>query len=63
MSTAMKWMEIELLNSISLKRQEMIQVGQEKGLTSEETLQVSQELDEIIVKYQTIKKRSFFAIA
>ncbi|GGE70955.1 aspartyl-phosphate phosphatase Spo0E family protein [Priestia taiwanensis] len=63
MSTTLKWMEKELLQTISLKRQEMIRVGEKTGLTSEETLQISQELDEVIVKYQAIKTSSFFAIA
>jgi Spo0E like sporulation regulatory protein len=63
MSTAVKWMEKELLHTISLKRQEMIRVGEKTGLTSAETLQISQELDEVIVKYQTIKTCSFFAFA
>jgi hypothetical protein len=41
-----------LLQSISLKREEMVFFAETKGLNELVTLKASQELDELIVSYQ-----------
>lgn len=41
-----------LLKTINQKREEMVKIGELFGLTSERTLESSQELDELIIKYQ-----------
>ncbi|MFS0861802.1 aspartyl-phosphate phosphatase Spo0E family protein [Fredinandcohnia sp. 179-A 10B2 NHS] len=41
-----------LLNQINRKREEMISVANSTGFTSEETIECSQELDELINIYQ-----------
>lgn len=41
-----------LLVEIVLKRQKMVQLGEEKGLTNEETVTCSQELDQLLLVYQ-----------
>ncbi|ENQ3077591.1 aspartyl-phosphate phosphatase Spo0E family protein [Bacillus multifaciens] len=64
----------KLLYDIHVKREEMIHLGLTNGFNSLETIQVSQELDTLIVKYQRYKenklskwflmiKTSFFKIA
>lgn len=47
----------KLLLDIHLKREEMIACGLESGLASSETLQISQELDMLILKYQKYKEQ------
>ncbi|MGG0306912.1 aspartyl-phosphate phosphatase Spo0E family protein [Priestia megaterium] len=41
-----------LLVEIVQKRQKMVQIGEEKGLTNEETVTCSQELDQLLLVYQ-----------
>ena len=43
-----------LRKEISLKREEMIKVALERGMQSEYTIRISQELDELIVEYQRL---------
>ncbi|WP_059173738.1 aspartyl-phosphate phosphatase Spo0E family protein [Bacillus sp. FJAT-27445] len=43
---------IKLLEEIQKKRKVMIELANKNGLTSEMTIQCSQELDDIIVAYQ-----------
>lgn len=45
---------MSLLTSIEQKRDEMIRVGMSKGLFDEETIKISQELDELI--YRSLQK-------
>ena len=40
-----------------MKREEMIQLGLTSGLNSTETIQVSQELDKLILQYQCYKEK------
>jgi stage 0 sporulation regulatory protein len=53
-----------MLESIQIKRERMIECGLKKGFTNVETIQYSQELDDLIYEYQcsflkkTIKKES-----
>lgn len=47
----------KLLLDIHLKREEMIACGLESGFSSSETLQISQELDILILKYQKHKEQ------
>jgi len=47
----------KLLLDIHLKREEMIACGLESGLASSEALQISQELDMLILKYQKHKEQ------
>ncbi len=47
----------KLLLDIHLKREEMIASGLESGFSSSETLQISQELDMLILKYQKHKEQ------
>lgn len=50
--------EIENLECrINQMREKLILIAVEKGLNSEETIYYSQKLDELIEKYQKIKKR------
>lgn len=44
----------ELSNKINHLRQVMYYVGTQEGLNAAETIQVSQELDKLIVKYQIL---------
>ena len=46
----------KLLRDIDVKREEMIHLGLINGLNSLETVQVSQELDMLIMKYQRYKE-------
>ncbi|MCP1122996.1 aspartyl-phosphate phosphatase Spo0E family protein [Bacillus sp. 3103sda1] len=46
----------KLLYDINVKREEMIHLGLTNGLNSIETIQVSQELDMLIMKYQRYKE-------
>jgi hypothetical protein len=46
----------KLLRDINVKREEMIHLGLVNGLNSIETIQVSQELDMLIMKYQRYKE-------
>ncbi|MGG2066557.1 MULTISPECIES: aspartyl-phosphate phosphatase Spo0E family protein [unclassified Bacillus (in: firmicutes)] len=46
----------KLLRDINVKREEMIHLGLINGLNSLETIQVSQELDMLIMKYQRYKE-------
>ncbi|WP_084820235.1 aspartyl-phosphate phosphatase Spo0E family protein [Mesobacillus campisalis] len=41
-----------LVQSIQLLRQEMIETGLKEGLTSKKTIELSQKLDRFIAKYQ-----------
>ena len=41
-----------LLVEIVQKRQKMVQLGEEKGLTNEETVTSSKELDQLLLVYQ-----------
>lgn len=50
LKTADDVVNIEL--QIKIKREEMIAVARKTGFTSEETLQISQELDKLINEYQ-----------
>ncbi|ENQ3104852.1 Spo0E like sporulation regulatory protein [Bacillus sp. 491mf] len=47
----------KLLYDIHVKREEMIHLGLTSGFNSLETIQVSQELDALIVKYQRYKEK------
>ncbi|WP_456275763.1 aspartyl-phosphate phosphatase Spo0E family protein [Bacillus sp. AK128] len=44
-----------LLQKINMKREEMITIAMETGFTSKETITCSQELDQLIIQYQTYK--------
>jgi hypothetical protein len=44
-----------LLEKIDLKREEMITTAMKTSFTSEETIKCSQELDQLIIHYQTYK--------
>lgn len=44
-----------LLKNIEILRSELIQIGFNEGLASTKTIEISQRLDLLIVKYQTIK--------
>ncbi|WP_160725272.1 aspartyl-phosphate phosphatase Spo0E family protein [Bacillus sp. USDA818B3_A] len=44
----------QLKMNIELLRNEMIRLGTEEGLTSQRTLQISEELDRYIMKYQLL---------
>ena len=46
----------KLSRDIHMKREEMIQLGLTSGLNSMETIQVSQELDKLILQYQRYKE-------
>lgn len=46
----------KLLYDIHVKREEMIHLGLTSGFNSLETIQVSQELDKLIVRYQRYKE-------
>jgi hypothetical protein len=43
-----------LINQINDLRQTMIAVGQNKGLNHPDTIKFSQELDKLIIRYQSI---------
>jgi len=43
--------------AISKLRRQMILIGSEEGLTSEETIRVSQKLDTFIIKYQILNDK------
>jgi predicted AlkP superfamily pyrophosphatase or phosphodiesterase len=43
-----------LLRTINSMRKELIQIGIKEGLGSENTIAISQKLDEYIAKYQAI---------
>lgn len=47
----------KLSRDIHMKREEMIHLGLTNGLNSTETIQVSQELDKLIVQYQRYKEQ------
>ena len=47
----------KLSRDIHMKREEMIQLGLTSGLNSTETIQVSQELDKLILQYQCYKEK------
>jgi stage 0 sporulation regulatory protein len=51
-----------IFKEINIKREKMIECANEKGFTNEDTIKFSQELDELIYRYQTnnhrpVKKR------
>lgn len=46
-----------LSRDIHMKREEMIHLGLTNGLDSIETIQVSQELDKLILQYQSYKEK------
>jgi hypothetical protein len=43
-----------LMNTINILREEMIQTGFKEGLTSENTILLSQKLDNYIAQYQSM---------
>jgi hypothetical protein len=47
--------EETLLDFISILKDELIEIGIEKGFNHHETIEASQKLDDIIVKYQKLK--------
>ncbi len=47
----------KLSRDIHMKREEMIQLGLTSELNSTETIQVSQELDKLILQYQCYKEK------
>ncbi|MCI0764851.1 aspartyl-phosphate phosphatase Spo0E family protein [Bacillus sp. TL12] len=47
----------KLSRDIHMKREEMIHLGLTNGLNSAETIQVSQELDKLILQYQRYKEQ------
>ncbi len=47
-----------LLKKIDQKRTEMIYLGQQFGLTSEQTILCSQELDKLLNRYEGVKTNS-----
>ncbi|WP_243521230.1 aspartyl-phosphate phosphatase Spo0E family protein [Bacillus pseudomycoides] len=47
----------KLSRDIHMKREEMIHLGLTNGLNSTETIQVSQELDKLILQYQHYKEQ------
>ncbi|MBP0724683.1 aspartyl-phosphate phosphatase Spo0E family protein [Bacillus sp. RG28] len=54
----------ELLISISLKRDEMIYYAETSGLSEKKTVEISQELDNLIVHYQketlSVKNKAYY---
>jgi len=52
----------QLCTEISLKREKLIKIAELKGLTSSETIQISQELDMLLNTYQRLmlKKTQYF---
>lgn len=46
-----------ILKEINFKREKMIECANEKGFTNEDTIKFSQELDELIYRYQTHNHR------
>lgn len=48
----------QLVEAISKKRVEMIQIGKTKGLLSEETINCSQELDNLLNEYSRLLSES-----
>lgn len=44
--------ECNLIKTIESLREEMIRIGIKEGLTNEKTIQISQQLDTFITKYQ-----------
>jgi len=44
----------ELLHWIKRKQEEMIEIGTAKGISHKETLQCSQELDDLLTSYQRL---------
>ncbi|MDM5187620.1 aspartyl-phosphate phosphatase Spo0E family protein [Bacillus sp. DX4.1] len=58
MFTAKRKYTMERLSrDIHMKREEMIHLGLTNGLDSIETIQVSQELDKLILQYQSYKEK------
>ncbi|WP_053362396.1 aspartyl-phosphate phosphatase Spo0E family protein [Bacillus sp. FJAT-27251] len=47
-----------LVQSIQLLRQEMIETGLKEGLTSKKTIELSQKLDSFIARYQILLTKS-----
>lgn len=45
----------ELLGTIESLRKELIRIGNQEGLSSRKTIEISQKLDLFISKYQTIR--------
>ncbi|WP_044895983.1 aspartyl-phosphate phosphatase Spo0E family protein [Bacillus alveayuensis] len=54
MSTDERILREKLFVEISLKRQQLIETANLKGYTSQETIQISQELDKLLNKYQKL---------
>lgn len=54
----LKILESKLQNEISQLRREMIESGLGRGLADQATVQLSQELDELLNKYEKIKMKS-----
>ncbi|NHM29571.1 aspartyl-phosphate phosphatase Spo0E family protein [Bacillus sp. C11] len=49
-----------MLSEINSKRDEMIKVGMNYGFTDEKTIKCSQEIDQLIFKYQQASQQSSF---
>ncbi|MDR7236075.1 aspartyl-phosphate phosphatase Spo0E family protein [Neobacillus drentensis] len=49
--------QMEMIEEIKLKRELMINSANTKGFTNEMTIQYSQELDELINKYQKVMEQ------
>lgn len=47
----------DIMSAIQKKREVMIQSAKEKGYTSDETIKHSQELDELIFRYQVASRQ------
>jgi hypothetical protein len=49
--------ESNLAKTIEFLRDEMIHIGIQEGLTNEKTIRISQKLDTLIAKYQSMKNQ------
>jgi ribosomal protein L29 len=50
-----KYHEEQLLNLINILKDELIETWVQKGFQHPETIEVSQKLDEVIIRYQKLK--------
>jgi hypothetical protein len=53
---------LKLEDMISQTRIELMQIAEETGLNSEDTLQSSQKLDELITRYQKLIMEKYYII-
>lgn len=51
----------ELLKEISIKKRELVNIAMDKGIASTETIECSQELDELINSFYRNQKEVSFA--